>query len=52
MPGSPAETAGLQIQDIILSIDDKPVGSLPIFGMYLYMLQAGDRVRIEVLRGS
>ncbi|MGD0459598.1 MAG: PDZ domain-containing protein [Terriglobia bacterium] len=33
MPGSPAETAGLEIQDIILSIDDKPVGSLPIFGM-------------------
>ncbi len=50
-PGSPAETAGLQIQDIILSIDDKPVGSLPIFGMYLYMLQAGDRVKIVVLRG-
>ena len=52
MPGSPAETAGLEIQDIILSIDDKPVGSLPIFGMYFYMLQAGDRVKIVVLRGA
>jgi serine protease Do len=52
MPGSPAETAGLKIQDIILSLDDKPVGSLPVFGMYFYMLQAGDRVKIAVLRGS
>jgi serine protease Do len=52
LPGSPAETAGLKIQDIILSIDDKPVGSLPVFGMHFYMLRAGDRVKIEVLRGS
>jgi serine protease Do len=51
-PGSPAETAGLKIQDIILSVDDKPVGSLPIFGTYFYMLKAGDRVKIVVLRGA
>jgi serine protease Do len=52
LPGSSAETAGLKIQDIILSVDDKPVGSVPIFGMYFYMLQAGDRVKIVVLRGA
>ena len=52
MPGSPAETAGLQIQDIILSIDDKPVGSVPILGMYFYMMRAGDRVEVVVLRGA
>jgi serine protease Do len=52
LPGSPAETSGLKIQDIILSIDDKPVASLPVFGMRFYMVQAGDRVKIEVLRGS
>jgi serine protease Do len=52
IPGSPADMAGLKIQDIILSIDDKPVGSLPMFGMYMFMLQAGDRVKIQVLRGS
>jgi serine protease Do len=50
-PGSPAETAGLKIQDIILSIDDKPVTGLPIFGLYMFMLRAGDRVKIQVLRG-
>jgi serine protease Do len=52
IPGSPAETAGLKIQDVIVSLDDKPVGSLPVFGMYFYMLKAGDRVKIGVLRGS
>jgi serine protease Do len=52
LPGSPAEMAGLKIQDIILSLDDKPVGSLPMFSMYMYMLREGDRVKIQVLRGS
>jgi serine protease Do len=52
LPGSPAETSGLKIQDIILSLDDRPVASLPVFGMHFYMVQAGDRVKIEVLRGS
>ena len=52
VPGSPAEQAGLKIQDIILSIDDKPVGSLPIFTMYMFMLRKGDVAKIRFLRGS
>jgi serine protease Do len=52
MPGSPAETAGIKIQDIILSIDGKPVGGLPVFGMYMFMLREGEHVKIQVLRGS
>jgi serine protease Do len=51
IPGSPAETAGLKIQDIILSMDDRPVGSLPVFATML-MSRAGDRMKIQVLRGS
>jgi serine protease Do len=52
LPGSPAEKAGLKIQDIILTVNHKPVASLPMFGLYMLMLRAGDRVNIEVLRGS
>ncbi len=52
LPGGPADKAGLKIQDIILSINDKPVGNLPMFGMHMLMLHAGDRAKIEVLRGS
>jgi serine protease Do len=51
-PGGPAETAGLRIQDIILSVDGTPAGSLPLFTHSLYMHGSGERVRVEVLRGS
>jgi serine protease Do len=52
LPGNPGEAAGLKIQDIILSLDDKPVGSLPVFGLYMLMSRAGDRMKIQVLRGG
>jgi serine protease Do len=51
-PGGPAETAGLRIQDVILSVDGTPAGSLPLFIHSLYMHGSGERVRVEVLRGS
>jgi serine protease Do len=51
-PGGPADTAGLKIQDIILTIDGTPAGSLPMFTHSLYMHGSGERVRVEVLRGS
>jgi len=51
-PGGPADTAGLRIQDIILSVDGTPTGSLPLFTHSLYMHASGERARLEVLRGS
>jgi serine protease Do len=51
-PGGPADTAGLKIQDIILSIDDKPAESLPLFTQSLYMHASGEMTRLKVLRGS
>jgi len=52
LPGSPAEAGGLKVQDIILSLDDRPVGSLPVFGLYMLMSHAGDRMKIQVLRSG
>lgn len=52
IPGSPADTAGLRIQDIILSVDGTPTGDLPLFTHSLYMHKSGERVQLEVLRGS
>ncbi len=51
-PGGSADTAGLRIQDIILSVDGTPTGSLPLFAHSLYFHKSGERAKIEVLRGS
>jgi serine protease Do len=48
----PANSAGLKIQDIILSVDGSPIASLPLFGHSLNLHKSGEVVKIEVLRGS
>jgi serine protease Do len=50
--GGPADTAGLKIQDIILSVDGVAVGSLPLFAQTLYMHKSGEHARLEILRGA
>jgi serine protease Do len=50
--GGPADTAGLKIQDIILSVDGVAVGSLPLFAQTIYIHKSGEHARLEVLRGA
>jgi serine protease Do len=52
VPGGPAETAGLRIQDIIISMDDEQVDNLPIFSLRTYMLRAGKPTKVTILRGA
>ncbi len=52
LPGSPAEQAGLRIQDIVLSLDGRAIDSLPVFGFTLFTRPAGEKVKVEVLRGT
>jgi serine protease Do len=52
VPGSPADSAGLKVKDIITSIDGKPVESLPSIGTRLSMRTGGEQVKLGVLRGS
>ncbi|MFZ3214579.1 MAG: trypsin-like peptidase domain-containing protein [Candidatus Acidiferrales bacterium] len=51
-PDGPAEKAGLQIQDILLSLDGRPIGSVPLAEMIISTRPAGAVVKAEVLRGS
>lgn len=51
-PGSPADAAGAKIQDVITSIDGRPVNSLPSLGTRLFMRRGGERIKLGVLRGS
>jgi serine protease Do len=50
-PDSPADSAGLKVQDIITSIDGHPADSLPSLGTRLFMRSGGDRIKLAVLRG-
>jgi serine protease Do len=52
MPGSPADNAGVKVQDILKSIDGYPVANLPAVGTRLFMRSGGDQIKLGVLRGS
>jgi serine protease Do len=52
VPGSPADSAGLKVKDIITSIDGKQVESLPSIGTRLSIRTGGERIKLGVLRGS
>lgn len=51
-PGSSAENAGLQVQDLILALDGHPLSTVPQFVASFYGKRVGDHVQLELLRGS
>jgi len=52
VPGSSALAVGLKIQDIVVSVDGKPVTSVPFFGFQMMTHGPGDNVHLEILRGT
>jgi serine protease Do len=50
-PQSAAAAAGLQVQDIVLSLNGKPVDDIRQFGSYIYQ-HAGETITLELLRGQ
>ena len=50
--GGPAEAAGLQVGDILLSMDGIRVATLDELNAQLYIHQVGDRVTLTVYRGG
>jgi serine protease Do len=51
-PDGPAAAAGLQIQDIVLSADDRPIETLPSLTSALYLHRLDQVLKIEVRRGD
>lgn len=51
-PDGPAAAAGLQIQDIILSADDRRIETMPSLSSALYLHRLDQAVKMEILRGK
>ena len=51
-PDGPAAAAGLQIQDIILTADDRRIETLPSLSAALYLHRLDEVVKLEILRGN
>jgi serine protease Do len=52
LPGGPADSAGLKVQDIILKADDRPINALPAFTASLYLHPLDQVLKLEILRGT
>jgi serine protease Do len=51
-PEGPAAAAGLQIQDIILTADDRRIETLPSLSAALYLHRLDEVIKLEILRGN
>ena len=52
LPGSPAETAGVRLNDIILSIANQPIDAVPAMLAVSFQHPPGDCLQMKVLRGD
>jgi len=52
LPGSPAAAAGIQINDVLAGVDGRAADSLPLVAFHFYLLETGDKVHLDILRGS
>jgi serine protease Do len=51
-PGTPAIAAGVQVGDILLSVDGRSAENLPFVGLQFLSRESGDKIHLEVLRGK
>ena len=51
-PDGPADKAGLQVQDVLLSLDGRPIGSVPLAEMIISTRPVDAVVKVEALRAG
>jgi serine protease Do len=52
LPDGPALAAGIRIGDVLLTIDGRMAESIPYVSFRLMSVNAGEKVRLEILRGK
>jgi len=52
VPGGLADAAGINAEDVVLAIDDRPIPSLPDFMAALYLHPPDQVLKIDILRGT
>jgi S1-C subfamily serine protease len=51
-PDSPAEKAGIEEQDVVIAVDDEPVGSSEELAVAIDKHKPGDTITVEFVRGG
>ncbi len=51
-PGGPAAVAGLKVEDIVLTADDRRIETLPQLSSALYLHRLDEVLKVEILRGD
>ena len=51
LPDTPAMASGLQIGDVLASIDGRPAENLPFVSFHFFSLEYGQNVHLDILRG-
>ena len=52
LPGSPAQLAGVETGDILVSVDGQPADNLPTVSYYFRLRDSSDPVQLVALRGT
>ncbi len=52
LPGSPAQSMGVQTGDILVSVDGQPADNLPTVSYYFRLRDSSESVKLVVLRGT
>src|SRR5713226_7718210 len=52
LPGSTAEAVGVRVGDVLLGVDGRAAENLPLVAFHFLVVETGDKVHLDILRGK